>query len=54
MNFWIEDLNEEYERISELNIGKMTEIKQANSTYYYFQLRDPDNNVIEVTGEYHL
>lgn len=33
----------------------MTEIKSINAghgDYFYFQLCDPDGNVIEVTGDY--
>jgi hypothetical protein len=32
--------------------SEVTEIKQALPEYYYFHLRDPDNNVIEITGNY--
>jgi lactoylglutathione lyase len=52
LNFWIENLDEEYERIKLLNIGKFTEIKNVNKNYYFFNLYDPDNNVIEITGNY--
>jgi len=52
LNFWIENLNEEYERIKILNIGKLTEIKSVNMNYYFFNLYDPDNNIIEITGNY--
>jgi catechol 2,3-dioxygenase-like lactoylglutathione lyase family enzyme len=53
-NFYIDDLNTEYERIKELNIGKMTEIMYLNisSPYYHFLLEDPDGNTIEITGQY--
>lgn len=55
LNFWIEDLKEEYERIISINISsKITNIKYVNAgtPYYYFQLKDPDNNIIEITGVY--
>lgn len=55
LNFWIEDLKKEYERIKSLNIAsKITNIKYVNARapYYYFQLKDPDDNIIEVTGVY--
>jgi len=55
LNFWEEDLQREYERIKSLNISEsLTKIKYVcNVTqYYYFQLTDPDGNVIEVTGAY--
>jgi len=54
-NFWDEDLQREYERIKGLHISEMlTSIKYVYnvSPYYYFQLTDPDGNVIEVTGAY--
>ena len=52
LNFWIDELQPEYERVKSLNIGSVTEIRQAHPEYYYFHLRDPDNNVIEITGNY--
>lgn len=53
-NFWVEDLLTEHERVKALNIGKVTEILEAYPTYHYFHLTDPDNNIIEVTGGYHM
>lgn len=55
LNFWDEDLQKEYERVKGLNISeKLTNIKYVCnvSPYYYFQLTDPDENIIEVTGAY--
>jgi len=52
LNFWINDLKAEYERVKSLNIGAVTEIIQAHTNYYFFNLYDPDNNVIEITGNY--
>lgn len=55
LNFWDEDLRKEHERIKNLNISeRLTKIKYVCnvSPYYYFQLNDPDGNVIEVTGNY--
>lgn len=55
LNFWDEDLRSEYERVKNLNISaNLTKIKYVCnvSPYYYFQLTDPDDNVIEVTGAY--
>ena len=55
LNFWDEDLRGEYERVKSLNISdSLTGIKYVCnvSPYYYFQLTDPDDNVIEVTGAY--
>ncbi len=53
-NYWVEDLLTEYERVKKLNIGEVTEIREAYPTYNYFHLTDPDNNIIEVTGGYHI
>ncbi len=53
-NYWVEDLLTEYERVKALNIGEVTEIREAYPTYNYFHLTDPDNNIIEVTGSYHI
>jgi len=52
LNFWVNDLQTEYERVKSLNIGTVTEIIQVHSNYYFFNLYDPDNNVIEITGNY--
>lgn len=55
LNFWVEDLEKERKRIINLNISNLvTEIKYVNNVmpYYYFQVADPDDNVIEITGEY--
>ncbi len=53
-NYWVEDLLTEYERVKALNIGELTEILEAYPTYNFFHLTDPDNNIIEVTGSYHI
>lgn len=53
-NYWVEDLLSEYERVKALNIGHVTKIREAYPTYHYFHLTDPDNNIIEVTGGYHM
>ena len=52
LNFWVEDLRKEYNRLKDLNIGKMTCIEKVHEGYYYFNIYDPDNNVCEVTGGY--
>ena len=54
-NFGVEELLGEYELVRVLNIADaLTPIKYACnvSLYYYFQLIDPDDNVIEVIGAY--
>ena len=53
-NYWVEDLLTEHARVKALGIGKVTEIREAYPTYHYFHLTDPDNNIIEVTGGYHM
>lgn len=50
LNFWVEDLRKEYERLRELGIGAMTEILKVHEGYYYFHIYDADNNVCEITG----
>lgn len=54
LNFWIEDLNKEYERVLNLEIGQVSPIKYVNIAmpYYFFTLQDPDDNLIEITGRY--
>lgn len=52
LNFWVEDLKQEFLRLKEQSIGPMTEIKKVHEGYYYFDVRDPDNNVCEITGGY--
>lgn len=54
LNFWVEDLVKEYNRLKVLNIGEITEIEKVNEGYFYFNVLDPDNNVCEITGGYHL
>ena len=50
LNFWVEDLRREYDRLKGLGIGPMTEIGKVHEGYYYFSICDPDNNVCEITG----
>jgi lactoylglutathione lyase len=55
LNFWDENLREEYNRVKNLHITEnISKIKYVYnvSPYYYFQLTDPDDNIIEVTGKY--
>ena len=42
--------NEEYNRIKDLDICKMSEIMYVNITepYYYFNIFDPEGNTIEI------
>ena len=52
LKFWVNDLQTEYERVKGLNIGSLTEIIQVHTNYHFFNLYDPDKNVIEITGNY--
>lgn len=55
INLSTNDLKKEYERIRELGIGsRLTEIRYINARnpYYYFSMKDPDDNTIEITGPY--
>lgn len=55
LNFWTEDLKKEWHRINKMAmVNRLTSIKYVCNVmpYYYFQLEDPDGNVIEVTGDY--
>ena len=54
LNFWVEDLRREYQRLRELGIGRMTEIEKVHKGYYYFDIYDPDQNVCEITGGYEV
>ena len=53
-NFYTEDLLKEYERLKALNIGPVSELMYVNvfCPYWYFNITDPDGNVIEITGNY--
>lgn len=55
INLNTDDLRKEHQRISELGIGTdLTEIRYINVRipYYYFSVKDPDGNIIEITGQY--
>ena len=41
-NYRVVDFLTEYERVEKLNIGEVTEIRAAYSTYHYFHLFDLD------------
>ena len=53
-NFEVEDLKYEYERIKSLDVGAVSEIMYVNvhMPYYYFNVADPDGNILEITGNY--
>ena len=53
INLGVEDLDKEYQRILDLEIGiNMTPIRYLNvfSPYWYFTFMDPDGNPIEIAG----
>jgi lactoylglutathione lyase len=54
LNFWVNNLNTEYDRLKALDIGKVSEILYVNikAPYYFFVIDDPDGNTIEITGNY--
>lgn len=57
INLWVDDLEKEYDRISRLDISnQVTKVKYINAgqPYYYFQLKDPDDNIIEINGNYSM
>lgn len=53
-NFVVEDLKGEYQRLKDLNIGDISELMYVNihMPYWYFNIVDPDGNVLEITGRY--
>ena len=56
MNFEVNNLKEEYKRIKDLAIGDVSEILYVNVhlPYYYFNITDPDGNILEITGKYEV
>jgi len=53
LNLSTTDITKEYHRIEKLQIGPYTEIEHRNPYYYFFNLVDPDYNLIEISGEYY-
>lgn len=53
-NFVVDDLKSEYQRLKNLNIGDVSELMYVNvhRPYWYFNIIDPDGNVLEITGRY--
>jgi transcriptional regulator with XRE-family HTH domain len=52
LNLWIKDLEQEHNRVCKLRIGPVTQIMHPQAYYYFFNVIDPDKNIIEITGEY--
>ncbi|MCM1181058.1 MAG: hypothetical protein NC347_12425 [Clostridium sp.] len=52
-NFYTENLKKEYERIKGLKICDLSEIKYVNiaEPYYYFNMCDPDGNILEICSD---
>uniref|UniRef100_UPI0040563645 VOC family protein n=1 Tax=Acetatifactor sp. TaxID=1872090 RepID=UPI0040563645 len=50
----VDDLRSEYERLKGLNIGAVSELMYVNVhiPYWYFNVTDPDGNILEITGCY--
>ncbi len=53
-NFKVEDLKKEYERLKAIDIGEVSDLMYVNVhiPYWYFNIVDPDGNVLEITGKY--
>lgn len=53
LNFIVDDLLKEYERLKSLNI-EVSDIMYVNvhQPYWYFNVTDPDGNILEITGNY--
>ena len=52
-NFYTENLKDEYERIKELKICDVSEVMYVNivEPYYYFNISDPDGNLLEICSD---
>lgn len=49
LNFYAADLHAEYERVK--IFAPVTAIKRPQANYYFFNIYDPDGNVVEITGK---
>jgi lactoylglutathione lyase len=54
LRFQTEDLNKEYERVMDLDIGPVSDILNVNISEpsYFFFVTDPDGNLLEFSGAY--
>ena len=52
LNFVVKNLKSEYERLKSLNIGEVSQMMYVNVhlPYWYFNIKDPDGNILEITG----
>lgn len=53
LNFFTENLKEQFLELKEANIGEISKIMYVNivEPYYYFNITDPEGNVLEICGE---
>ena len=54
-NYYCDDLKAEYDRLKALHIGDVSIMYYVNirTPYWYFNIRDPDGNLLEITGPMH-
>lgn len=55
INLVTDDLQKEHQRMCRLKIAEgLTDIRYINARnpYYYFSMKDPDGNTVEITGPY--
>ena len=54
LNFEVDNLKAEYERLLSLNIGEVSKLMYVNvhMPYWYFNIKDPDGNTLEITGDF--
>ena len=54
LNFEVDDLKAEYERLQSLNIGEVSKLMyvHVHMPYWYFNIKDPDGNILEITGNF--
>ncbi len=52
-NFYTNNLKDDFERIKRLNICKVSDIMYVNivEPYYYFNIWDPDGNILEICSD---
>ena len=50
LNFEVENLKSEYDRLKSLNIGEVSQMMYVNVhlPYWYFNIKDPDGNILEI------
>ena len=55
LDFYTEDLKNEYQRIKKLNIGTVSKIMYVNivEPYCYFNITDSDGNLLEICSNKH-